>query len=296
MSSIIELLAHHPAYPTRLRGRRIAPPALHTQGGSLEAELVVAVVGSRRAHEVAEAYARRLARDIVRTGAVVASGGAVGIDAAAHRGALCGRGRTWVVAGTGCKHVFPAGHARLYARIARGPGAMLWPFPPDTPGTPKGATFLRRNRVLVALADVVVVVQAGEKSGALHTAGCALRAGKPLWVAVPPPPFVEKGFEGSLSLLKRGARPLTSTADFLEALTGQAACATAPALSSRPLSDAESALLGATSTVPLHIDEIAARAHASAQAASAALLTLALENVVVEGPPGFFRRRDAPNT
>jgi DNA processing protein len=282
----IHLTALDPAYPTRLRGSCDSPPDLSTQGGSLEAERVVAVVGSREAHRAAVDYAQDLAGAIAATGAVVVSGGARGIDAAAHEAALWAGGRTWVVAGTGCLHAFPPDHKNLFSLIARGPSAMLWPFPPETSTHVRG-TFLRRNRVLVALADVVVVVQAGQKSGALNAAGWALRSGKPLWVVAAPPwrPF-DKGFEGSQALLEQGARPLRSTEAFLASLR--------PAVSSRPLSDEESAILAATSSVPLHLDEIASRAHASARAASAALLTLALENVVVEGPPGFFRRRDAP--
>jgi DNA processing protein len=268
---------------------------LSTRGGSLEADCVVAIVGSREAHEQPLAFAGELAGKLAEAGAVVASGGALGIDGAAHRGALARSGRTWVVAGSGCDHCFPTDHASLYEEVAGGQGAMIWPFAPDVP--PRPQSFLARNRVLVALADAVVVVQAGPRSGALHSAGRALALRKPLWVVPTPPWIAKEGYEGSDELLDRGARPLTSVTALLQSLalpcpSGSLRVNAVPFFLSRSLSADESAIYAATSLRPLHLDEIASRASCSAQAASAALLTLALENVVVEGPPGFFRRRD----
>lgn len=262
------------------------------RGGSLEARCAVAIVGSRRASPDADEFARALAAAIVRAGAVVVSGGAMGIDAAAHRGALGAGGRTWAVAGTGCEHCFPPTHEALFDAIGRGPGAMIWPFAPASPA--RAGAFLIRNRVLVALSDAVVVAQAGLASGALRAAACARALVKPLWV-VPAPPWA-KNFEGSWQLLEDGARPLTSIASFLRALELPRA---RPGTRRRPKASArdpiQSAILGAISIAPLHLDEIARRAHVSVQAAAAALLTLALEAVVVEDPPSFFRQRDSPN-
>jgi DNA processing protein len=303
----VNLLAHltplDPEYPSRLKGLKHAPATLTMQGGALEAPLVVAVVGSRKANRAALWYAARLARALASAGAVVASGGAVGIDGAAHRGALEVGGRTWVVAPTGHLHCFPDEHHDLFAQVARGPGAMIWPFPPHAQ-TRSG--FLTRNRVLVALADAVVVVQAGPRSGALHTARRALKAHKPLWVVAVGPWL--KGFGGSRKLLQRGARPLTSTHHFLGALgllpPGNrhppegllaGALGSVAALLPAHFSEREFKVLGAISTEPRHADAISASAGLSPQATTAALLTLALENVVVEGPPGFFRRQEAHN-
>jgi DNA processing protein len=274
-----------PRYPSRLRRLADAPASLTTCGGSLEADRVVAIVGSRKATDDASSFARDLAAILVRLGVVVVSGGALGIDAAAHRGALDAGGRTWAVAGTGQGHVFPEVHAGLFQEIARGPGAMIWPFAPDYRHR---SAFLARNRVLVALADSVVVVQAGFPSGALRAAAVARTLGKPLWV-VPAPPWLD-AFRGSRMLLDRGARPLL----FVEGFLGSLGLAPAARLhdSVRPLEPSETAALKGMSTVPLHLDEIASRASLPAHSAAAALLTLTLENVVVEGPPGFFRRRE----
>jgi DNA processing protein len=253
----------------------------------------VAIVGSRKARDDTATFARELAGTLVRLGVVVVSGGALGIDAAAHEGALAAGGRTWAVAGTGCEHCFPPEHARLFGTIGDGPGAMIWPFAPPRPVMP--GAFLTRNRVLVTLSDAVVVAQADVPSGALRAAQCARASRKPLWV-VPAPPWAQ-GCAGSRLLLDEGARPLTSVDAFLETLSLSRRAPRSATASSAPidLTPSESAVLGATSTLPLHLDEIAARAHVAVQAAAAALLTLALQAVVVEGPAGFFRRPDDHN-
>ena len=281
----VHLTPLDPRYPSRLRRLADAPASLTTRGGSLEAQRVVAIVGSRKATDDAARFARELAGTLVRLGVVVVSGGALGIDAAAHRGALDAGGRTWAVAGTGHGHVFPEEHGDLFQEIAAGPGAMIWPFAPDYRHR---SAFLARNRVLVALADSVVVVQAGFPSGALRAASVARTLGKSLWV-VPAPPWLD-AYCGSRMLLDRGARPLLFVEAFLASL-GLAATARPPE-PVRPLEPSEVAALQGISTVPLHLDEIATRAHLPAHSAAAALLTLTLENVVVEGPPGFFRRRE----
>jgi DNA processing protein len=290
VTSPVQLTALDPRYPTRLRGLPDAPASLTTCGGPLEAERVVAIVGSREATPAAAGFARDLASTLAGLGVVVVSGGAVGIDAAAHKGTLAAGGRTWAVAGTGHGAVFPEQHAGLFQDIARGPGAMIWPFAPDYRHR---SAFLARNRVLVALADAVVVVQAGFPSGALRAASIARTLGRPLWV-IPTPPWLD-GFRGSRLLLERGgARPLLFVDAFIASLGAPGRPRPpAHALPARPLNQSEAAALKATSATPLHLDEIASRAALSAQAAGAALLTLSLENVVVEGPPGFFTRRDA---
>ncbi len=276
-----------------------APPCIFFRGGRLEAEHAVAVVGARNATRDAIRFAERLCAGLVRAGAVVVSGGALGIDAAAHRAAIHAGGRTWVIAGTGPDRCYPSDHAELFDTIGAGPGAMVWLF---GPGPLPRSSFLTRNRVLVALADAVVVVQAGLPSGALHAASWARRLQKPLWV-VPAAPW-SKGFEGSMRLLGEGAKPLTWPAELLASLNLQAVDGLVhPAEETgnnrdhprhkQAFSSNEIHILDVLSNVSLHIDAIAARSGESASAVAAALLTLVLENVVVESPPGFFRRRDS---
>jgi DNA processing protein len=303
MTDVVHLTPLDSRYPSRLRGLEGAPTSLSVKGGPTEADVVVAIVGSRAPTRDARHFAHALARELAQSGVVVVSGGAVGIDAAAHRGALAAHGRTWAVAPTGHELCFPGEHERLFGKIARGPGAMLWPF---APRYAHRSAFLTRNRVLVALSDAVVVVQAGARSGALHAASWALKLRRPLWV-VPVAPWVKR-FDGSRRLLADGAHALTSAHLLLHSLgfapQGNRPAAASPSggsvasqlIMARPqISEREFKLLGAISTAPLHADAISASAGMSPQATTAALLTLALENVVVEGPPGFFRRREAHN-
>jgi DNA processing protein len=292
----VHLTALDPRYPSRLRSLRRPPASLTLAGGSMEAAHAFAIVGSRLATPRASAFAHELAGALARAGAVIVSGGALGIDTAAHRGALDAGGRTWAVAGTGCDHCFPEGNAALFDEIARGPGAMLWPFPPAS--IARSGSFVLRNRVLVALSDGVVVAQAGLPSGALRAAGCARAQGKPLWV-VPAPPWA-KGFEGSRLLLDQGARPLTSIDAFFQACeisSGEVHDRASPTVLAEadPIGafhdPSQIEILRSISATPRHMDEIATRAQLDVPRAAVALLTLALEAVVVEDPPGFFRRR-----
>ncbi|HXX66788.1 MAG TPA: DNA-processing protein DprA [Polyangiaceae bacterium] len=299
-------------YPSRLRGLWCAPQELTVRGGSLEADRAVAVIGSRAAVADAVVRTRALCCTLAARGVVIVSGGAIGIDAAAHRAALDAAGRTWAIAATGPDQCAPACHTALFDEIAAGPGAVLWPFRTELRQPP---AFLRRNRVLAMLVDAVIVMQAADRSGALHAAGCARRLGKPVWVAEPA--ARTERFAGSRQLLERGARPLGSVDALLSSLDdvqsaifgpmgasdgadagleiavepGSSAGWSDPPLD--PIFHCRNNVLDVLSSVSLHIDHISLLAKSSAQATAAALLTLALENVVVEGPPGFFRRRNS---
>jgi DNA processing protein len=299
VTGLVHLTPLDPRYPPRLRSLPDPPGSITVSGGALDSSRAVAIVGSRQAVPGALRFARDLARELTKAGVVVVSGGAEGVDRAAHEGALGTGGRTWAIAGTGHERCFPPGHAGLFAVIGRGPGAMVWPF---APGYQRRSGFLLRNRVLVALSDAVVVVQAGLRSGALHAASWAKKLGRPLWV-VPAAPWMSE-FDGSRQLLDAGARPLRSIDVLLGALglagpPGPPPTPTPPGARfvapSHPLSEPAAAVLTALSTGASHADAIAALAHLTAQATAATLLTLALEDVVVEGPPGFFRRRDNLN-
>lgn len=292
------------AYPSRLRALA-SPPERITFEGNLappERGVAVAIVGTRSPATEAEAFAFDLAADLARAGVVVVSGGAVGVDAAAHRGALSVGGRTWAVAANGRARCFPKEHAALFREIAIGPGAVLWPF--EVPALP--GNFLRRNGVLVALSDAVVIVQAGAPSGSLNAASWGRKLGRPVW-AIPGPPW-DARFTGCRSAIDEGAFVFTSTARFMAALGLPARQAPlpfspAPVTSGRNVmgrspppsivrvgDDIGTALVAAATAEPQHVDKIAEKAGVCVSAALTRLLTLALENVLVEGPEGFYRR------
>jgi DNA processing protein len=266
----------------------------------------IAVIGTRKPSPEAKAFARELTQAVVKSGAVALSGGAVGIDTATHEAALEAGGRTWVIASTGSEHVFPRENEDLFRKVLENKSVMIWPFAAGTKASP--ITFFARNGVLAALADALVVIQAGAPSGTLNAVSWALRLKRPVW-AVCAPPWIS-GFLGCASAVERGAKPLVSVASFLKAV-GLAPAGRhrtdrpiPPPLPSPKTPSHESPLAGA-SAVELaildslshekgqHIDEIATKSRLSAAEVVTALLTLALENVVVEGPEGFFRRASA---
>ncbi|MET0389605.1 MAG: DNA-processing protein DprA [Polyangiales bacterium] len=189
-----------------------APPAqLHVAGILPDpAAPAIAIVGTRFASDDALRFARQLGRDLADAGVVVVSGGAAGIDAAAHAGALERGGRTVAVLATGLVEAYPHQHAPLFERIAQ-QGALV----SESEHKLGGArwSFLRRNRLIAALSASVVVVQAPSRSGALSTARWGRTLGRKVW-AVPSSPWDEHG-RGCVELLRSGAEICTSAVDLL---------------------------------------------------------------------------------
>jgi len=179
----------------------------------------VAIVGARRPTPYGEAVAERLASDLAHAGVVVISGLALGVDAAAHEGALLAGGCTVAVLGTGVDVVYPAVNAGLAARILRGRGALVSEFPDGT--GPRRAHFPRRNWTMAAMSDLVVVVEAGEGSGALITADAALAQDRTV-MAVPGSVFSPLSV-GCHQLLRDGAGLVQNARDVLAELTGPTA-------------------------------------------------------------------------
>jgi DNA processing protein len=185
-SDIVAVTAEEDAYPARLRAIELAPPVLFVRGDveALAATRSVAVVGTRRPTDDGRRVAGRIGSTLAAAGAVVVSGLAVGIDGAAHAGALAAGGRSVAVLGSGHARLYPAAHAPLADEIVRTGGAVVAELPPDA--GPTAAGFPRRNRIIAGLAEATVVVEAGERSGALITASWALEQGRALFV-VPGP-------------------------------------------------------------------------------------------------------------
>ncbi len=185
----------------RIERHRLGP--LRVQG-RMPGSVGVAIVGSRRANPHGLELAGRVARAAVARGHHVVSGGALGIDAAAHAAALEAGGETVVVLGSGLDRPTPAAHRRLFAR-ARERGAVVSPFRCGTRAAPW--TFPRRNPWIAALAESVVVVQATAGSGALYTARAALESEQP--VLVVPGTFDDPLHAGCHQLANEGARLLS---------------------------------------------------------------------------------------
>lgn len=236
-------------YPPLLRHTYDPPPVLWMRGSLRigEGPRAVAVVGARAASPQGAAFARTLARDLAGAGATVVSGLARGIDTAAHEGTLAGKGRTVAVLGSGLGCLYPRENDGLAARIAEAGGAVVTEFPFGF--SPQPRNFPRRNRLIAGWGVAVVVVEAGERSGALGTARCALDEGREV-LAVPGHPTFE-GAVGTNALLRDGAALVRSAADVAEALGWPA-----PAPEASP---AEPLLRAWRPGEPLTVDELSSR-------------------------------------
>lgn len=197
-------------YPEALRQLRDAPKFLHVLGVLPRSFRAVAVVGARAASGHAQGSAREIAAGLAASGTVIVSGGAVGVDAAAHRGALDAGGATVAVLGGGLGHLYPDRNRPLFADILAAGGAVISPFEDDV--VPRAGCFVRRNRVIAGLADAVIVAEAGPSSGALYTARAALDYGRVV-AAVP-------GSPGCEALIAQGAAVVECAADVEAALRG----------------------------------------------------------------------------
>ena len=201
-------------YPGQLAALDDQPPVVWLKGDSaILARPSVAIVGSRAASPYAVAVAERLAGDVSECGVAVVSGCARGVDAAAHRGALGGEGRTIAVLGSGVDVVYPAEHAELAASIAKS-GAMVSELPPGAP--PRRHHFPLRNRLISGLARGVVVVEAGARSGSLITARHAAEQGREV-MAVPGNVLSGRS-AGGHALIRDGAAIVETAGDILEAI------------------------------------------------------------------------------
>jgi DNA processing protein len=270
-------------YPQWLRRTHTPPLALWVRGTLApdEGESSVAIVGSRAASPLGLGFAERLAGELASAGAVVVSGLARGIDAAAHRGALAASGRTVAILGSGLDRLYPLENGYLADRIGE-TGALVSEFPLGT--RPWKSNFPRRNRVIAGWARAVVVVEAGERSGALSTARAAADEGRDV-MAVPGHPF-EPQAEGTNALLRDGAALVRGCADVLAELGVEAPRA-------RETAPEDAVLRAMTKGVPACVDEIQQRSGLALPVVLARLSALELEGAVARLSGGLFAR-DAP--
>jgi DNA processing protein len=282
-----------PRYPRSLLDLSDPPSLLFLQGRpGLLTSPAVAVVGSRRATEIGRRAAETLGARLARAGVTVVSGMAMGIDGAAHRGALGVGGNTVAVLGSGLGVVHPPSHRSLSRRIAAG-GLLVSEFLPRE--LPRPFHFPRRNRIIAALAEAVIVVEAGQKSGALITVEHALDLGRDILVV---PGSVENPqCRGSNALLRDGARVITDPEAVMEELPKLGGGGTAmvdgtpgnvdPAPSLPPeLRTVWEVLSREASTV----EEVARRASLAPGQAMAVLSVLELEGLAIQRPGLRFQR------
>ena len=272
-------------YPRALLDLGHAPPVVFLLGRrDLLNKPALAIVGSRNATPQGRATAREFAHALAETGLTIVSGLALGIDAAAHEGALGSAASTVAIIGTGPDRVYPARNRELARRIAD-TGAIITEFVPGTP--PRKENFPRRNRLISGFARGVLVVEATLSSGSLITARWAGEQGRDVFAI---PGSIHSPFSrGCHKLIRDGAKLVETAQDILVEL-GMAADA-ASAASNSPIGNAgEAPLLAAMGYDPVTVDDLVARTGSTADAVLAELVRLELDDRVSALPGGAWQR------
>jgi DNA processing protein len=289
-----------PAYPALLR-EIAAPPLLLFVHGRPEVLSLpqLAIVGSRNPTEGGRRTTRDFAAHLARAGIVVTSGMALGIDAAAHGGALDADGLTVAVTGTGLDRVYPARHRELAHRIAE-TGALVAELPPGTPPVP--ANFPRRNRIVSGLALGTLVTEASLQSGSLITARLATEQGREVFAI--PGSIHNPLARGCHALIRQGAKLVETAQDIIDelpALLGHLAAGearpqpgAAHADGTAELAADHRQLLDLMGFDPLSADELASRSGWSIAEVSSTLLLLELQGWVSSQPGGRYCRLAPP--
>ncbi len=285
-----------PDYPTLLREISDPPPVLFVHGDPERLQTPqLAMVGSRNPSFAGRQTAREFARFLARSGLTITSGLAIGIDAAAHEGALdaAGPGTTIAVAGTGLDRVYPGRHRELAHRIA-GDGALVSEFPPGT--APRRENFPRRNRIISGLSLGTLVVEAAQRSGSLITARQALEQGREVFAI--PGSIHNPLARGCNGLIRQGAKLVETGQDVLEelgALVGglkdhmHTSPDTAP-LQADDLDPDYRQFLDSMGFDPVAVDTLIERNGLTPDVVSSMLLLLELDGYVSSAPGGRYCR------
>jgi len=279
------LLPGDPEWPSALDDLGAhAPVVLWTRGDPavLADAVAVAIVGARAATAYGESVAAELAGDLAASGAVVVSGGAYGIDGAAHRAALGAGGTTVAFLAGGVDRAYPIGHQQLFDRIRTG-GAVISEVPCG--GAPTKWRFLQRNRLIAAAGHATVVVEAGWRSGSLNTAGHAASLGRPLGAV--PGPVTSAASAGCHRLLREYDAVCVTNAAEVRELWGEVPDDAASVVPPDP--DRGRLLDALSDRVAVDAAELARRSGLSLDRVRALLGTLSLDGTVEQTELGWRR-------
>ncbi len=262
-------------YPELLREIPHPPFGIYIRGNFPDPKrLSVAVVGTRKATEEGLSFAREFARDLVASGAEIISGLALGVDAAAHRGALTGGGRTFAVLGSGADVIYPHTNERLGKEILEKGGGILSEYPPGMPPLPY--RFLERNRIVSGLSQGTLVIEAPDRSGSLVTARFALDQNRDVFVL--PGPARHPNYRGSHELIRKGALLVTKPEDVLEAFGIVKEAAELKAGSDEELI----CEIIKNAPQPLSVDEIAETAKMGVSRVNQIISLLVIQNIIAD--------------
>lgn len=273
----VEVLTYNsPAYPQRLKEIYDYPPVLYVRGNLLpEDECCLAVVGTRRATVYGRQVTEEIVSDLARNKITIISGLAKGIDSIAHRTTLEASGRTIAVFGCGLDIVYPAENAKL-AREIMEHGALISEYPLGI--RPKADNFPRRNRIMSGMSLGVLVVEAGESSGALITANQALEQNRDVFAI--PGSILSPASKGTNHLIQEGAKLVRNYVDVLEELNLAMVAQQLEMKELLPTDETEAVLLKQLSHEPTHIDEVCRHSNLTTALVSSTLATMELKGMV----------------
>lgn len=267
-------------FPTSFQDAEGSPPAFFYDGDldALHAPMV-GIVGTRNATTYGRAVARKFSERLAESGVTIVSGGALGIDAASHEGALAVGGRTIAIMGSGLDQLYPAMHKGMFQRIAeRGGLVSTYSFG----SKPKSHRFLERNWIIAAMTLATIVIEAPQKSGALKTASDAAELGRPILVV---PSNIENfNFRGSHGLIRDGATLIDHPDQVFEAISWYPA--TSP-VSEKQISEAANKIFTVLETSSQRVELIAQKTGLSTGDLLAELTMLELEGKVMRDAGGY---------
>ena len=262
-------------YPSRLKEIYDCPPLIYVRGTLIpEDEWAIAVVGTRRASVYGRQVTEEIVTDLVRNKITIVSGLAKGIDSIAHRTALEAGGRTIAVAGCGLDMVYPSDHVALARQIMEH-GSLISEFPLGT--RPKAEHFPQRNRIMSGISLGVLVIEAGEKSGALLTAHLAVEQNRDVF-AIPGSLF-SPASKGTNRLIQEGAKLVRNCIDILEELNLTILPQQLEMKEFVPTTDIESQLLIHLSKEATHIDDLCHHSGLPIAVVSSTLAMLELKGI-----------------
>ncbi len=281
-------------YPAYLKELPNAPPLLYVRGDlHKDDEWAIAVVGTRRVTAYGRQVTRELVQGLVRSKITVVSGLARGIDSIAHETALKSGGRTLAVLGCGPDIIYPAENRKLAQRIAAGRGALISDYPLGT--QPDGKNFPPRNRIISGLSLGVIVVEAGERSGALITAKFALEQDREVFAV--PGNITSPASRGPNKLIQQGAKLVRRADDVLEELNLTMVPEHSALQMIMPETAEEAAILAHLTHQPLHIDELTRLAEMPSGLVSSTLSMMELKGMVQQvGGMSFALAREPDPT